>query len=720
MSVKKTNETAGPKSEEINLGRLFGELIDHRKLIVILTSVFTIVAIIYSIFSTPVYEANSMVQVEEKQGNALLQSLSQFLPNSGPESAPEVALLQSRLVLGKTVDDLNLQTQINQNFFPIFGAGFARLMGEKMGVVGISRLYIHPLENGKTPKLKMTIIDNNHYRIDGYGKELLGTKNTLLETNGLAIFVDKIESKPGTTFTITYLDRLDAIDNVEKSFTVAPMIAMGVDSGILKLNYIDQNQERAQEILNRIDENYLAQNIERQAAQDAKSLDFLNQQLPEVRNRLDLAEDKLNDYRQKKDSIDLNLEARTTLDQIVNVDNQLNELTFKEADVSQLFTKDHPTYKALLEKRKTLNEEKERLTQHVSSMPATQQEVIRLSRDVDSGRAIYMQLLNRQQELNIAKSSAIGNVRIIDSAVTETAPVKPKKMMIIIIGLLIGAFTSIGIIIVRMLMKQGVESPAQMEDLGIEVLGNIPASVWLTKENSRVNKLNRDMRFLSVENSADVAIEAIRNVRTSLYFKLQEAKNNIITISGATKGAGKTFLSSNLAAVFVQGNKKVLLIDADMRRGYLHDLFKLNNENGLSEALSGKISIDKSIKRYESAGLDVITRGTISSYPSELLLTDNFRRLIEWSSANYDIVIIDTPPILAVTDASIICQLSGVNVLVARFEINTVKEIEVAMKNLEKVGVEIDGCVLNGVLKKASNYYSYGYDSYSYSYDDKS
>lgn len=196
---------------------------------------------------------------------------------------------------------------------------------------------------------------------------------------------------------------------------------------MLELTLSGDNPELISRILDSISQNYLTQNIDRQVAQDAKSLEFLNEQLPKVRSDLDIAEDKLNAYRKQKDSVDLTMEAKSVLEQIVNVDNQLNGLTFREAEISQLYTKEHPTYKALMEKRQTLQEEKSKLNKRVSSMPSTQQEVLRLSRDVESGRAVYLQLLNRQQELNIAKSSAIGNVRIIDNAITEPDPVKPKK-----------------------------------------------------------------------------------------------------------------------------------------------------------------------------------------------------------------------------------------------------------------------------------------------------
>lgn len=118
------NKQASQESDEIDFGRLIGELIDHRKLIISVTSLFTVIALIYSIFSTPVYQADALIQVEQKQGNSILNNLSQILPDSQPQSAPEIALLQSRMILGKTVDDLNLQAVIKQDYFPVFGRGW--------------------------------------------------------------------------------------------------------------------------------------------------------------------------------------------------------------------------------------------------------------------------------------------------------------------------------------------------------------------------------------------------------------------------------------------------------------------------------------------------------------------------------------------------------------------------------------------------------------------
>lgn len=714
------NRNIDRETDEIDLKRLVGELIDHRKLIISVTSLFTLVSLVYALFSTPIYQADALLQVEQKQGNAILSSLSQMLPDSQPQSAPEITLLQSRMVLGKTVDDLNLQTRIEQNYFPLLGKGWARLTGDKQGSLQISRLYISP-ELQDIKEFVLQVIDNHNYMIILNGKEIKGTTGKLIDDNGFTIKVDGINAEPNTKFNISYVTKLKAITDLQKVFSVSEQ---GKDTGMLSLSLTGDNPEVLERILNSIGNNYLAQNIARQAAQDAKSLELLNAQLPKVRSELDSAEDKLNQYRRQKDSVDLSLEAKSVLEQIVNVDNQLNELTFRESEVSQLFTKEHPTYKALMEKRKTLQDEKAKLNERVSAMPKTQQDILQLSRDVESGQAVYMQLLNRQQELNIAKSSAIGNVRIVDDAVAQPQPVKPKKVIVLLVGLLLGALISVSLVLLRVFLRRGIESPEELEEIGINVYASIPVSEALAKKNMQSNgwkkkNINEYQSFLAIENPADLAIEAIRGLRTSLHFAMMEARNNILMISGASPNAGKTFVSSNLAAIISQAGKKVLFIDADMRKGYTHKLFELNNNNGVSDILAGKIELSKAIKTVNRAGFDYISRGAVPPNPAELLMHRRLGELFQWASDHYDLVIVDTPPILAVTDAAIIGNYVGTTLLVARFEENTVKEIEVSSKRFEQSGVIIKGCILNGVVKKASNYYGYGYSHYGYNYTDE-
>ncbi|UMX73885.1 polysaccharide biosynthesis tyrosine autokinase [Klebsiella pneumoniae] len=711
------NKPSPVDSDDIDLGRLIGELIDHRKLIVAITTGFTVIAVFYALLATPIYQANALVQVEQKQGNTILSNLSQILPDSQPQSAPEITLLQSRMILGKTVDDLGLQTQIKQKFFPVIGRGLARIMGNKLGAIEVKDLYLPDNKSGENPEVILTVIDKDNYSIEADGFDFNAKVGELVEKNGMSILVTTIEAEPGSKFSINYLTRLKAMNMLQNSFGVADQ---GKDTGMLTLTMTGDNPQQITKILDSISQNYLAQNVERQAAQDAKSLDFLNQQLPKVRNDLDQAEDKLNAYRKQRDSVDLTMEAKSVLDQIVNVDNQLNEITFREAEISQLYTKEHPTYKALMEKRQTLQNEKTKLNKKVSSMPSTQQEVLRLSRDVESGRAVYLQLLNRQQELNIAKSSAIGNVRIIDNAVSEPKPIKPNKPLIVVVGFIFGLLFSVGMVLLRILLRRGIESPEQLEEMGINVYASVPVSEWLSK-NLAKNKINRKESdiLLAVENPADLAVEAIRGLRTSLHFAMMEAKNNILMISGASPNAGKTFISTNLAATIALTGKKVLFIDADLRKGFVHKMFGGNNEHGLSDILSGQTTLDNSLKHVKEGGFDYIGRGAVPPNPAELLMHPRFETLLKKVSNEYDLVIIDTPPILAVTDAAIIGRYAGTTLLVARFEINTPKELMVSVKRFEQSGITIKGCILNGIVKKASSYYGYGYSHYGYSYEDK-
>ncbi|HCA9630252.1 TPA: polysaccharide biosynthesis tyrosine autokinase [Klebsiella pneumoniae] len=714
----KDNRQQRSEANELELGRIVGELIDCRKLIIGITTGFTVIAVLYALMATPIYQANALIQVEQKQGNAILSSLSQMLPDGQLQSAPEISLLQSRMILGKTVDDLNLQTQVEKEYFPIIGKGISRILNNKNESIKIDKLYIERKEDSTDPEIIITIKDDKHFTVEGDGFKVDGIKGEMLDKDKLRILITEINAEPGASFEVKYLSRLKAINNLLEAFNVSDQ---GKDTGMLGLTLTGTDPNLISKTLNSIANNYLEQNVERQAAQDAKSLDFLNQQLPKVRADLDIAEDKLNSYRKEKDSVDLSMEAKSVLDQIVNVDNQLNELTFREAEISQLYTKEHPTYKALIEKRQTLQQEKTKLNKRVSGMPSTQQEVLRLSRDVESGRAVYLQLLNRQQELSIAKSSAIGNVRIVDDSITDPKPIKPKKILICIIGFILGLFFSVALIMLRFLLRRGIESPEQLEEMGINVYASIPVSEWLLKaSDKRKRKNNESDKLLAVENPTDVAVEAIRSLRTSLHFAMLEAKNNVLMISGASPNAGKTFVSTNLAATISLANKSVLFIDADLRKGYVHKMLGNEGKSGLSDILSGQANVEETIISVPDGQFDYIGRGQVPPNPAELLMHPRFEKLLAWASAKYDLVIIDTPPILAVTDAAIIGRYAGTTLLVARFESNTVKEIEVSITRFEQSGVNVKGCILNGVVKKASSYYGYGYNYYGYNYSNKS
>ncbi|BEO03264.1 tyrosine-protein kinase Wzc [Serratia marcescens] len=722
IDKNRTSSLASKENDEIDFGRLLGTLVDHRWLIVGITSLFAVIGIIYSLFATPIYQADATVQVEQNEGNMLVSNLSQMLPNSLPASSTEIELISSRMIVGKTVEDLHLDTVVTQKYFPIFGRGWARLMGDKPGQVALSRLTVaEPLLESA---IELEVIDDKNYIVTvDKDKIFQGKVGQLESAGGVSMLVSEISAKPGTAFNVKKLTTLAATVQLLDDLTVEDK---GKDTGVLSLTLMGDDPVLIKKIIESISNNYLIQNVERKSEEAAKSLAFLKEQLPQVRDSLNTAEDKLNSFRQANDSVDLSLEAKSVLDTIVGVEAQLNELTFKESEISKLYTKEHPAYRALLEKRATLQKEKDKLNQRVSKMPQTQQEILRLTRDVDAGKEIYMQLLNRQQELSITKASTVGNVRIIDTAVTQPKPVKPKKTLIVIVFTLLGGIASVAVVLLKSILHRGIESPEQLEDQGINVYASIPLSEWQQKKDIELSmrgnkKTNtRSKTLLAVGNPADLAIEAVRSLRTSLHFAMLEAKNNVLMVCGASPNIGKTFVSINLAAVIAQAGQRVLVIDADMRKGYSHSLLNADWHNGLSDILSAQTTMINSVRKTEIENLDFIPRGQIPPNPSELLMGARFNDLIDWASKNYDIVMIDTPPILAVTDAAIIGHRAGTSLMIARFASNTVKEIEVSIRRFNQNGIDVKGVILNAVEKRASSYYGdYGYYQYEYRSTDK-
>ncbi|MEE4409326.1 MULTISPECIES: tyrosine-protein kinase Wzc [unclassified Serratia (in: enterobacteria)] len=699
--------------DEIDLSRLLGTLLDHRWLIIGITALFSVTGIIYSLFATPVYQADAMVQVEQNVGNSLVNDLSQMLPNSQPGSSTEIELIKSRMVTGKTVDDLNLDTVAQEKYFPIFGRGWARLTGVEPGRIALSRLTVP--SNADDTALELKVIDDKNYVLSKDGTEIIKAKvGELASGQGVTLLVSEISAQPGTVFEVAKLQRLVATNNLLDALTVEDK---GKDTGVLALSLVGDDPVLVRKILDSISKNYLLQNVERKSEEAAKSLDFLKEQLPEVRSSLDSAEDKLNRFRQANDSVDLSLEAKSVLDTIVGVEAQLNELTFKEAEISKLYTKEHPAYRALMEKRATLQQEKDKLNKRVSGMPKTQQEILRLTRDVQAGQEIYMQLLNKQQELGITKASTVGNVRIVDPAVTQPRPVKPQKTIIVLIVTLLGGLFSTGFVLLKTMLHRGIESPEQLEQQGINVYASIPLSEWQQKSDretmlSGKRSSIKSYTLLAVGNPADLAIEAVRSLRTSLHFASLEAKNNVLMISGASPSIGKTFVSINLAAVIAQAGQRILVVDADMRKGYAHSLLNCELGIGLSDVLSGQASAQQAVRKTSIENLSFISRGKIPPNPSELLMHNRLTEFLEWAGKEYDIVLVDTPPILAVTDAAIVARNVGTTLLVARYGVNSLKEIEVSIRRFEQNGMEIKGIILNAVEHKSGS--AYGYYAYEY------
>ncbi|ROV62400.1 polysaccharide biosynthesis tyrosine autokinase [Vibrio ponticus] len=719
MTTKQTRQAAEHNSDEIDLGKLFGILLDAKWLIMGVTALFACIGVAIALLSTPIYKADALIQIEQKSSGGISAMVGDMGELFSQESSAttEIEIIKSRMILGDTVEKFNLTTVATPDYLPLIGKGFARLSGD-VNQISISRYETPSFAEVMGHKLIVTNAEQQTYQLVREDERVVleGKAGELAQKDGYTLFVTDLQSHDGFEFNVAQRTPLEAIEWLKKNLSISER---GKQTGILSLSFEGEDRALISEILNHISQTYFLQNVERNSAEAEQSLTFLKQHLPEIKTNLTASEDVLNAFRQQNESIDLGLEAQSTLKVMVELEAQLNELTFKESDISQRFTKDHPAYRSLLDKRQTLLAEKERLNQQVQKLPKTQREILRMTRDVEVNQQIYIQLLNKVQELNIIKAGTVGNVRILDAAQTYAKPVKPKKPLIAVLATLLGGMLSVAFVLVKAAFHRGVENPDEIEQLGLSVYASVPRSEMQESLFDKVKrKRNLDqMQLLAEANPADLSIEALRGLRTSLHFAMMEAQNNVLMISGPAPSIGKSFVSTNFAAVAAKTGQRVLLIDADMRKGYLQKTFGLQWDNGLSDFLSGKIAKENAVKKTQIENLDIITRGQVPPNPSELLMHNRFKELLDWAGNEYDLVIVDTPPVLAVTDPSIVGALAGTTLMVARFGQNTVKEIDVARDRFEKAGIEVKGVILNAVEKKASSSYGYGYYNYAYKSD---
>ena len=715
--------------DTIDLKELFFSLIAQWKLIALCVILSLVCALLYLRTTPDTYAVDALVQVEESKGTsaALLGDLSSMIEQKQPAQA-EIELLKSRLVLGSVIQNLNLDLKISgtENSF------FNRLLSPHDYQTTYNKNSVVFKDDAKSFDVRKFEIPT--YYLD---KNLLlnfnGNKYTLTDAKTKQVVFSAVTnqesqhtSEYGTWNIALYTqDQLKNTYNIEKMSLPAAMLSItenysvaekGKLTGILGLNYQGQDKEHITNVLNSILVAYSQQNIERRSAETAQTLKFLDEQLPELKQQLDVAEREFNKFRQQYNTVDVTKESELYLTQSIQLETSKAEIEQKLAEAAAKYTNEHPAMQQMNAQLGAINKKIGELNDTLKQLPDLQRRYLQLYREVEVKTQLYTALLNSYQQLRIAKAGEIGNVRIVDTAVLPIEPIKPKKLQILILAIFLGGFLGTLLALLRNMMHSGIKDSNQIEnELDLPVYATVPRS---PAQESRIKllKKKKTIPILAIKNGDDIAIESLRSMRTAIHFALNNAKNNIIMISGPAPEVGKSFISTNLAAILAQSNKRVLIIDADMRRGYLHKYFNHDNLPGLAEYLNTQQTLDSIIKPTEIPHLDVITRGKSPVNPSELLSSAKFAAMFEQLSPMYDHIIIDTPPVLAVTDGIIISQYAGVNLVIARYAKSQMKELELTVNRFEQVGVKVNGFILNDIQRGSGGYgYGYGYN-YAYGY----
>ncbi len=724
------NQNSKTSEDSIDLKELFFSLIAQWKIIACCVVLSLICALLYLRITPDIYAVDAMVQVEDSKGAAsaaLLGDLSKVsggLTQKSPAD-PEIEILRSRMVLGQVIHNLNLDIKIKDNRLGLIGKLVSQdkskleyhhdavIYTNQNNSLIVKKLIVPEYYLDKPLKLEFkgesqfTLTYKDRVVFNGQ----LNKKNILNTDKGLwQIQLNAQGNLQKQSYTLTKLALQTAVKNFNDIYSVAEK---GKMTGVIGLSYLGQDPEHISQVLNNVLNVYHQQNIERKSLESKQTLAFLEKQLPDLRKQLEDSEIKFNQFREKYKTVDVNAESELLLKQNIDLEKLKIELQQKQAELSAKYTNDHPLIRQIDAQIAEINKKIADLNNRLTQLPETQRLYLQLYRDVKVNTELYTSLLNSYQQLKIANAGEIGNVRIIDTAVEPVKPIKPNKLIILALSILAGGFIGVLIALLRNMMRSGVKDSTQIEtELDLPVYATVPRSP-IQETRMSILKKKKSIPILAVKSSDDIAIESLRSIRTAIHFALTSAKNNIIMIAGPSPEVGKSFISTNLATIFAQGNKRVLLIDADMRRGYMHKYFDIDVKPGLSELLSGQADLTQVLHKTQVANLDVITRGKSPTNPSEMLSSTQFKDLLEKFQTQYDHIIIDTPPVLAVTDGIIISQYTGVNLIVARYIKSHMKELELTVNRFEQAGVKVNGFILNDIQRSSGGGYGYNY-AYAY------
>ena len=646
----------------------------------------------------PSYASDALLQVD-LNGSSLgiaLGDMGAMLDGASPSDA-EIQLIRSRRVLDEVVKKERLS-------FSATPVAFLPRLFHTEGRVDVELLHLPRFdENARfflVASPDSALSDSVFQIVGNSGKVYLDgrvgdTYRIPLRNDTLAVCILSMQASPSERFLLGESDARDALDRLRADLEVAEQ---GKKTGVIQMRISHRYADRAAQILNSVADTYVRQNVEARSEEATKTLNFLEKQLPEVKAKLDSAEQVLSLYRQREGSIDLNGEARSALEKRMELEKRQLELVQKRQEAARLFKEDHPSVVALKRQESQIKREMAKLGEETKDLPYKQQEILRLQGDVEVNSSIYTNMLNNIQQLRVVQAGEVGNARIVDRARIEINPVKPKRKIIFLGGVAGGFVLGTALIFLfRLVFNRGVRSSRELEgQTGVSVYAKIPE----TKASKRQKGFS-----LVEENGDDFACEALRTLRTSLEFSLSDEKR-IVLVSGCRIHSGKSFVAKNLAALFALSGKRTLLVDLDFRAGRLSPR---GRERGLSDYLLKRITLDEAIDHLEGSNIDLLGAGSFVPSPSEMISSSAFENLVRKMRERYDLVILDSAPLLYVADAQIACRYADFALLVVQYGKDSMEDIQSSLSLFDKANMTNRAMVMNRVVADGADAYGYKY-----------
>ena len=712
-----------PQADEGDLGDWLTNFWEGRWLILGSLVLFLGLGAFFVWKAVPVYQIEAMLQVQPKKEKSTDPAFSKMegLFSEPADVQAEIEILRSNLVLGRTVEALSLDTVARPILRPVVGAALAR-NNPAAPAIAIQSFEVPPAL--RPLKFRITAIGDGSFQWSTAAGEELGRGrpgDTLRATYAglpLTLNVRSLAGMAGQRYELQRKPMQSAVADLRMDFNA---FEKGRMTSVIGLTYKSTSQIRGVATLNEIVNQYIRHKTEKKGGESAQTLAILQQKLPLLKAKLDESETRLNSFRSHSGSVDLSKEAEGVVMQAASINSSISALRQKREDLLRTYTENADVVTTVNEQIRKLQSEGSVLDSRARALPGTQQTVVRLTREVAVNQELYTALLNNIQELQFTQGgSGVGSFDLVDPATPSMDPMGPKP------GMQIGMFGFLGLLVgggsarVRRLLRRGVKDHRLIESkLGLPVVITIPHSDAQDKHARAIAKRLEGTHLLAVGEPDDLATESLRSLRTVLHFAMQNSRDNVIMITGPAPGIGKSFISSNFAALLAQSGGKTLLVDGDLRRGNLHSYFGLKGrQTGLTDVLSLRSPWEAAIHKTRIPGLDLLTTGILPPNPSELLMSDAFQQFLDSVSAAYQCVIIDVPPLLAVTDATLIGAKAGAVLLVAKYGQHPLDEIRTCQQRLQTAGIHLLGCIFNDVQPTGLSYLGSNYQ-YAYHYKYK-
>lgn len=719
------NQRDATQDDEIDLLDLFTRLWAGKLTIIAFVLIGALAGLFYILNTPPTYQADSLLQLEEKAGTLGLPEGLADLSGDSPRAVTEIEIIKSRMVVGRAVSRLNLDWSAYPLSAPLIGHLLAT-QDIPLPAWGFLAPYARPGDAIRLDLLDVPAVwlgEEILLKSEGEGRFVLTLPTgqqlqgqvgepLLAEDVGLSLRVGTLTADPGRVFVLQQLSETSAISRVRNALSLSEQ---GRNSGILRMTYEADSPETARRTLDAIAQGYLSQNADRSAAEAESGLAFVESQLPAAREAVQKAEAALNAFREEQEAINLSAEGEALLTQIRSLEAELIDLTALEEEVAERYTRNHPEYQRLLSNRERVEARLASLREEVRGLPATQREVLNLTQDLELTRDVFVQLRNRAQELQVLRASNIGNVRIVDTARAGQTPVAPRKAIILALAGLLGLLGGAGTVLIRSYLRKSVDGSQDLEAMGLAVF----ATLNRHPSAPQSAKGRKSLPIIALDTPNDLFVEGLRSLRTGLHFGMLDAQTRSVVFTSPAPGVGKSFISANLAVVAAQSGQKVCLIDGDMRRGQQRKYFDVPRAHpGLAQVLSGEVDLASALMATKVENLSVLSSGPFPPNPSELLMREDLSNLIKTLDGDFDLIIIDAPPVLAVTDPVVLGRAAGAVIAVARFGKTHPGEVLAMKKTLESAGVKLSGAILNDFDPKSARGrygYSYAYNArYSY------